>query len=155
MHNIVVGLITRRWFRFAQRPLPFKCPRDGDLGGRSYTFAFFHRVCYMFNRPQHSFEFLLTDSLQATLANSRKLTTIAMARLSSSSTDVSTRPVSSLLATTFNFEISRSGLSSCCLLVNLATLSLRPALVLWTTRRLDESMLLERSLASSTRHCIL
>ena len=89
--------------------------------------------------------------IQATLASSRRSTTTATARSSSSSTAASTRPVSSLPATTSSSATWRSGLSSYSPRVNSVTSSSPPLLVSWTTRRPAGSTLPERSLVSSTR----
>lgn len=89
--------------------------------------------------------------IQATLASSRRSTTTATARSSSSSTAASTRPVSSLPATTSSSATWRSGLSSYSPRVNSVTSSSPPLPVSWTTRRPAGSTLPERSLVSSTR----
>ena len=73
--------------------------------------------------------------IQATLASSRRSTTTATARSSSSSTAASTRPVSSLPATTSSSATWRSGLSSYSPRVNSVTSSSPPLPVSWTTRR--------------------
>ena len=88
---------------------------------------------------------------KVTLTSLSTLMTTDLARLLFSLTAVLTRLVSSLLASTSELAMSRSGLPTFCPPDSLVTLSLPPPLVLWTTRRLEESTLLARSLVSSTK----
>jgi hypothetical protein len=76
--------------------------------------------------------------------NSKRLTTTVQARLSSNSMDESTNAVSSPQDSTFNCLKLRTG-STCSYPLVLSVISfLLPLLVLWITKRLGESTLLER-----------
>ena len=79
----------------------------------------------------------------------------AKQRTSSDMVNRSTRPVSSLPATTSSSVTSRSGSSSCCPRVNSVSSFSPPRPVSWTTRRPGGSTLLARFSDSSTRFLVL